>query len=100
MKGLTRKERNRVYMRAMELVESRHSEFICNAIECSVNYSIGCNEETFPELFLFRDDYSVDAWLSQEGSSDEYMASTEKGNTIRQIILIFCIEMTKTKNHE
>jgi len=87
-------------MRAMELVESRHMEFICNAIECSVNYSIGCNEETFPELFLFRDDYSVDAWLSQEGSSDEYMASTEKGNTIRQIILIFCIEMTKTKNHE
>lgn len=92
----TKKERNDIYKKALLSIESRNKEFICNAIESIYNYNptVICNKNTFPELFIFRDDKSNNAWVSQEGTDDEYLSSTEKGNFIREIILDFCIELS------
>lgn len=100
MRKLSKKERNKVYAKALNNYDSYTDKTgvsllgACEVISIALTGSF-CNshdvdEETFPELMLFKDDFYGIFFLDNKCINQTIESRVER----RKLVLMFCIEMT------
>jgi len=93
MKQLTKKQRHQIYKKAIRLIKKE--QFACHAIGMAYNNTYNCDESVFTEIMLFKD-FSRPAWLDGDPLDDTmHVAGSDKGNEFRELVLLFCMEMTR-----
>jgi hypothetical protein len=95
MKKLTKKQRHEIYKKALESY-GECEIFLCNHLSMVVNKEHECSEFNYPELYLFTNPETDKLFLSDhiEGTP-ETTSIIPNGILFRQLILMFCIEMTR-----
>ena len=103
MKQLTKKERNNIYKRGLNYLPFNKYSFICTNLLCNKIYLFEI-PLLLKELYLFKPKnvtHIFQPYIEYPKEliyeSKEYNKTIKEIQSIRATILMFCIEMTKTK---
>ena len=97
----TKKQRNAIYKKGLKMLQSEY--FICHALSTVVDknhngyHSHKEIAEMFPEIKLFSPDDEGLSWPFFDKKEEDFLYNHDRQSYIfpREIVLDFCIEMTK-----
>ena len=94
MKKLTKKQRHDIYKKALPLIQKE--SFACYAIEKVLNLNYDSLQpivaKKFPELWSFRNDNMPKTIFLSYKDTNIFDGSAQR---FRELVLMFCIEMTR-----
>ena len=95
MSKYTKKQRHEIYKKALKLLGKKRFICICLYVASDLFLTEEINKENFPEFFLFQPQTVSHFGAWDFFDDDEISCYSPEYIFPRQIVLDFCIEMTK-----